>query len=67
MELRRRLLAAEIGRAEIADFIVRRIAIGHVVGADLPLFSSLTTSSTMPVAGQERPSLRVKLQRAFLG
>lgn len=67
LELRRRLLASEIGRAEIGDFIVRRIAIGHVVGADLPLFASLTTSSTMPIGGQERPSLRVKLQRAFLG
>jgi diguanylate cyclase (GGDEF)-like protein/hemerythrin-like metal-binding protein len=66
IDLRRRLLAKEIGRAELVDFIIRRIAIGHVVGADLPMFASLTTSTTMAIPHGDRPSIRVKLQRAFL-
>jgi len=67
MDLRRRLLAGEVGLSELGDFIVRRIAVGHLVSADLPLFASLTTSSTMPIGDGGHPSLRVKLQRAFLG
>jgi len=67
VELRRRLLAGEIGLSELGDFIVRRIAVGHLVGADLPLFASIRPSATMPVEGTSTPSIRVKLQRALLG
>lgn len=67
-ELRRRLIAGAANFEQVNDFIVRRITVGHLVNADLPLFSALTPSSIMPVASNvARPSLRVKLQRAILG
>jgi diguanylate cyclase (GGDEF)-like protein/hemerythrin-like metal-binding protein len=67
VELRRRLMTGETPLELVGDFIVRRITIGHLVNADLPLFSSLRPSAIMPVAHAARPSLRVKLQRAILG
>lgn len=57
------------GRADtrtVSDFIVRRVAVGHLVSSDLPLFASLSKpSGVVTIANTERPSLRIRLQRAI--
>lgn len=67
LELRRRFISNEIGLQDLGDFIVRRVAVGHLVAADLPLFASLSPSGTIEVEEPSTPSIRVKLQRALLG
>jgi diguanylate cyclase (GGDEF)-like protein/hemerythrin-like metal-binding protein len=64
LDLRTRLCEGRLALDEVADFIVRRIAIGHLVAMDLPLFHSLSKSETTRVAVAP-PSLRIKLQRAL--
>jgi diguanylate cyclase (GGDEF)-like protein/hemerythrin-like metal-binding protein len=44
-ELRQRLVAGELSLFQIGDFVVRRVTIGHLVTADLPLFARLETRS----------------------
>lgn len=66
-ELRRRLTEGSIELADVTDFIVRRIAVGHLVNSDLPLFASLANSGTVTLSDQPRPSLRLRIQRAILG
>ncbi|MGC4070537.1 MAG: diguanylate cyclase [Polyangiaceae bacterium] len=63
LELRTRLCEGRMSLEEIADFIVRRIAIGHLVAMDLPLLHSLAASETRVTISP--PSLRIKLQRAL--
>jgi hemerythrin-like metal-binding protein len=57
------------GRADtltVSDFIFRRVAVGHLVSSDLPLFASLSKpSGVVTIANAERPSLRIRLQRAI--
>jgi hypothetical protein len=59
------LVEGHIAIFEVSDFIVRHVAIGHLVAQDLPLFASLRPSALQPVAPPERPSLRIRLQRAM--
>jgi diguanylate cyclase (GGDEF)-like protein/hemerythrin-like metal-binding protein len=66
-DLRRRLEEGAIGLSEVGDFVVRRIAVGHLLTEDLPLFASLADSATIAVKDNRPPSLRVRLQRAILG
>lgn len=63
-ELRRRLAQRTAAVPEVGDFMIRRIAVGHMLDADLPLFATLTTSATMPVRDSQHPSLRVRLKTA---
>ena len=63
-DLRTKFLAQEVDVQDVADFVVRRIAVGHLVGADLPLFASLTQSGTMPVRESSSPPLRNRSHRA---
>lgn len=65
-ELRRRLAQRTATVSEVGDFMIRRIAVGHMLDADLPLFASLTTSVTVPVHEEgARPSLRLRLKSAI--
>ncbi len=68
-ELRQRLENGEVDAFDVGDFVVRRVAIGHLVGNDLPLFGSLFPSAVIPVTDaiieDSRPSLRLRLQRAI--
>jgi diguanylate cyclase (GGDEF)-like protein/hemerythrin-like metal-binding protein len=67
LALRARIVDGRLLVDEVADFIVRRIAIGHLVAMDLPLFQSLEASATSGTTQFEtsRPSLRIQLKRAF--
>jgi hemerythrin len=65
--LRQRLAIGQVGLDEVGDFIVRRIAVGHLVRTDLPLFATLATSATLPINASGPPSLRMKIQRALIG
>jgi diguanylate cyclase len=65
-ELRSQLAEGRADTRAVGDFIVRRVAIGHLVSSDLPLFASLSKpSGVMAIAGTERTSLRIRLQRAI--
>lgn len=65
-ELRTQLADGRADMRTVSDFIVRRVAIGHLVSSDLPLFASLAKpSGVVAVASTERPSLRIRLQRAM--
>jgi len=65
-ELRDQLADGTADTRSVSDFIVRRVAIGHLVSSDLPLFASLSkVSATVATANPERPSLRIRLQRAM--
>jgi diguanylate cyclase (GGDEF)-like protein/hemerythrin-like metal-binding protein len=68
-ELRRRLENGEVDAFDVGDFVVRRVAIGHLVGCDLPLFASLLPSAVLPAAESSsevpRASLRMRLKRAI--
>ena len=58
-ELRKGLIDGDLDPFDLGDFIVRRVAIGHLVHADLPLFASLKQSEVIPVARvakSERPA-----------
>jgi diguanylate cyclase (GGDEF)-like protein/hemerythrin-like metal-binding protein len=67
LELRRRFDARRVDLHDYCDFVVRRIAIGHLTTADPSLFNSLVRSATIAVHDDERPSLRIRIQRALLG
>jgi diguanylate cyclase (GGDEF)-like protein/hemerythrin-like metal-binding protein len=64
-DLRQRLSQRTALVSEVGDFMIRRIAVGHVLDVDLPLFASLTTSMTVPVQEGSRPSLRLRLRSAL--
>lgn len=65
-ELRNQLVDGKADTRTVSDFVVRRVAIGHLVSRDLPLFASLAkTSGIVTLASTERPSLRIRLQRAI--
>ena len=66
-ELRRRLVGGQVAPIDVGDFVVRHVAIGHLVSHDLPLFASLQPEVTLPISPIERPSLRLRLQRAIRG
>ncbi len=67
MDQRDRLLGGSVEPPDVRDFVVRHMAIGHLVSEDLPLLASLKPSATVSVAPRERPSLRIRLQRAIRG
>jgi len=65
-ELRNQLADGSADTRTVSDFVVRRVAIGHLVSGDLPLFTSLSKpSGVVTIASTERPSLRIRLQRAI--
>ncbi len=64
-DLRRRLVEGQVAPFDLGDFVVRHVAIGHLVAQDLPLFASLRPSASQPITPSERPSLRIRLQRAI--
>ena len=65
-ELRDQLADGRADARTVSDFVVRRVAIGHLVSSDLPLFASLSKpSGVVTIASTERPSLRIRLQRAM--
>lgn len=47
--LRRRLAEGRASISEVGDFMMRRVSVGHMLNADLPLFSKLATSATLTV------------------
>jgi len=65
-ELRDELAEGKSDLREVSDFVVRRVAVGHLVSSDLPLFASLSKpSGVVAITNTERPSLRIRLQRAI--
>lgn len=67
-ELRQRLIDGSHSLAEIGDFVVRRVAVGHLIAFDLSLFShAMAQSGTIPVMAPSPPSIRVRIQRALRG
>ena len=66
-ELRCRLADGQVAPFDVSDFVVRHVAIGHLVSHDLPLFAALQPEVTLPTSPIERPSLRLRLQRAIRG
>jgi diguanylate cyclase len=65
-ELKNQVADSRADMRTVSDFVVRRVAIGHLVSSDLPLFASLSKpSGVVEVASTERPSLRIRLQRAL--
>ena len=66
-ELHSRLLQGQVDPFDLGDFVVRHIAIGHLVSQDLPLFAALRPKAKLPTSPIERPSLRLRIARAIRG
>lgn len=70
LDLRERLIDGRVKISDVADFVIRRVAIGHLVNSDLPLFASALANNESPATQMqgppERPSLRVRIQNALL-
>jgi diguanylate cyclase (GGDEF)-like protein/hemerythrin-like metal-binding protein len=64
-ELRQRMLDGTLELSELGDFVIRKVVVGHLLNADIPLFASLTTSATLPIEPRSPASLRVRLQRVI--
>ncbi|MGE5788083.1 MAG: diguanylate cyclase [Myxococcales bacterium] len=62
--LRRRITQGLASTTEVGDFMLRRISVGHILGADLPLFSTLVTSATVTLQEPRRSSLPGRLKNA---